>query len=72
MSESFGRKTCFLSSFGLYTLSALACALAPNWPILLFFRLLNGIGVLAPQYILGGVYADLYPNLAYRGRAVMI
>lgn len=72
MSESLGRRPCFLSSFGLYTLSTLACALAPNWPALLAFRLLNGIGASAPQYILGGVYADLYPNLVHRGRAVMV
>lgn len=71
LSELFGRKPCFLSSFGLYTLSTLACALAPNWPTLLVFRLLNGIGASAPQYILGGMYADLYPNLLHRGRAVM-
>ncbi|PQE22294.1 Major facilitator superfamily general substrate transporter protein [Rutstroemia sp. NJR-2017a WRK4] len=38
MSESFGRRICFLSSFGLYTLSTLACALAPNWSSLLVFR----------------------------------
>jgi MFS family permease len=71
MSESFGRKPCLFSSFGLYTLSTLACALAPNWPILLVFRLLGGVGASAPQYILGGVYADLYPDLVPRGRAVM-
>jgi MFS family permease len=72
MSESFGRRICFLSSFGLYTLSTLACALAPNWSALLVFRFLVGIGASAPQYILGGLYSDIYPNLLHRGRAMML
>lgn len=71
MSESLGRRICLLSSFSIYTLSTLACALAPNWPFLLVARLVNGIGASAPQYILGGLFADLYPSLLHRGRAVM-
>ncbi|MCJ1268852.1 hypothetical protein MMC22_008740 [Lobaria immixta] len=72
VSESFGRRVCFITSFGLYTLFTLACAFAPNWPALLVFRFLVGAGASAPQAVLGGMYADLYPNLSHRGRAVMI
>ena len=72
LSESFGRRMCFISSFTLYTLFTLACAFAPNWPALLVFRFLVGAGASAPQAVLGGMYADLYPNLLHRGRAVMI
>ena len=72
VSESFGRRFCFLSSFALYTLFNLACALAPNWPALLLFRFFVGVGASAPQAVLGGMYSDLYPNLVHRGRAVMI
>ena len=72
LSESFGRRVCFISSFALYTLFTLACAFAPNWPALLIFRFLVGVGASAPQAVLGGMYADLYPDLLHRGRAVMI
>ncbi|KAI9877635.1 MAG: hypothetical protein M1830_003250 [Pleopsidium flavum] len=72
MSESYGRRICFISSFALYTLFTLACALSPNWPSLLIFRFFVGIGASAPQTVTGGMYADLYPNLLHRGKAVMI
>lgn len=72
LSESFGRRVCFISSFALYTLFTLACALAPNWPALLVFRFFVGAGASAPQAVLGGMYSDLYPDLVPRGRAVMI
>jgi MFS family permease len=72
MSETFGRRICFLSSFALYTVATLACAIAPNWSALLFFRFLVGVGASAPQYMLGGMYSDIYPNLLHRGKAMML
>ncbi|KAF7925806.1 hypothetical protein EAE99_005841 [Botrytis elliptica] len=72
MGESYGRKICFLFSFGLYTIFTLACAVAPNWPLFLLFRFLVGVGASAPQYILGGMYSDIYPNLLHRGKAMMM
>ena len=72
ISESFGRRVCFLASFALFTLFTMACALAPDWPALLVFRFFVGVGASAPQAVLGGMYSDIYPNLLHRGRAVMI
>ncbi|MCJ1461295.1 hypothetical protein MMC28_011677 [Mycoblastus sanguinarius] len=72
ISQSYGRRTCFLSSFALYTLFTMACALAPTWPALLVFRFLVGAGASAPQAVLGGMFSDLYPDLRPRGTAVMI
>ena len=72
LSESFGRRICFLSPFGLYTVFTLACALAPTWPALLVFRFLVGLGASAPQAILGGMFSDVFPELIYRGRAITV
>ena len=72
LSESYGRRVCFLSSFGLYTIFTMACALARTWPALLVFRFLVGVGASAPQAVLGGLFSDLYPDLRPRGTAVMI
>lgn len=59
-------------SFGLYTIFIMACALTISWTFFLIFRFLVGCGASAPQAVLGGVYSDIYPDLLYRGRAVMI
>ena len=72
LSESYGRRATLLSSFTMYTLFTLCCALSPNWPALLFFRFLVGVGAAAPPAVLGGMFADLYPGLLTRGRAVML
>ena len=72
MSEAYGRKPCFLSSFALYSVFTLACNFATSWPMLLAFRFFVGCGASAPQAVLGGMYSDIYPNLVPRGRAVMI
>lgn len=71
VSESYGRRKCFISSFALYTIFTMACALAPTWPALLVFRFLVGLGASAPQAVLGGMFSDLYPDLRPRGTAVM-
>jgi MFS family permease len=52
--------------------ATLACAIAPSWSTLLFFRFLVGVGASAPQYMLGGMYSDIYPNLLHRGKAMML
>ena len=72
MSEAYGRRPCFLSSFALYSAFTLACSFSTSWPALLAFRFLVGCGASAPQAVLGGMYSDIYPDLVLRGRAVMI
>ena len=54
LSESYGRRVALLSSFLLYTLFTLACAVAPNWFALLKFRFIVGVGASAPPTVLGG------------------
>jgi sugar porter (SP) family MFS transporter len=53
----------------LYTISALGCALAWNWPALMVFRFIGGLGV-GGSSVLGPVYiAELAPP-KWRGRLV--
>jgi MFS transporter, SP family, arabinose:H+ symporter len=53
----------------LYTISALGCALAWNWPALMVFRFIAGLGV-GGSSVLGPVYiAELAPA-KWRGRLV--
>lgn len=48
----------------------MACAVAPNWPSFLIFRLLCGISASSPIAVVGGLYADIYNDPIARGRAL--
>lgn len=53
----------------LYTVSAIGCALAPNWNVLMISRLVGGLGI-GGSSVLGPVYiAELAPA-KWRGRMV--
>ncbi|KKK25633.1 hypothetical protein ARAM_003674 [Aspergillus rambellii] len=69
LSETVGRRTVLIPTFFVFCLFTLACALAPNWPALLFFRFVCGTMVVAPQTVVGGVYADMF-DLRPRGRVM--
>jgi MFS family permease len=61
-----------ISSFIVFTLFTLACAVAPNWPSFLVFRLICGINASSPIAVVGGMYADIYNDPITRGRALAI
>lgn len=61
-----------LSSFVVFTLFTMACALAPNWPAFLVFRLMCGINASSAIAVVGGLYADVFGNPVIRGRAMAI
>ena len=44
LAEVIGRKRYFMYSLLIFTLSSLACGLAPNLPVLLLFRAIQGVG----------------------------
>ena len=44
LAELIGRKRYFMMSLAIFTLSSLLCGLAPNLPLLLLFRAVQGIG----------------------------
>ncbi|KAM7193364.1 Major facilitator superfamily domain containing protein [Naviculisporaceae sp. PSN 640] len=72
LSEQYGRKIISLGTFALFSLSTLACALAPTWPLFLVFRLLAGIFGSAPLAIVTGIIADIYSDPRTRGRSMGI
>lgn len=72
LSETYGRRIVLLSSLTVFTLFTMACALAPNWPSFLVFRLLCGISASSPMAVIGGLYADIFSNPVTRGRALAI
>jgi sugar porter (SP) family MFS transporter len=67
--QRFGRRDSLRVMAVFYVISALGCAFAWNWPVLIVFRFLGGIGiggssVLGPMYI-----AEIAPT-EWRGRLV--
>src|SRR5689334_11583893 len=44
LSRVFGRKNFYMTCVALFTLSSLLCGVAPNLPLLIFFRVLQGVG----------------------------
>lgn len=71
LSETYGRKAIMLSSFVVFTLFTMACALAPNWPAFLVFRLVCGINASSAISIVAGFFADVFGNPLTRGRAMV-
>lgn len=62
MSETFGRRPTFLSSFTIYTALAFGCALVQSCPVFLFFRFLTGCGATAPQMVTGKTVLESNPS----------
>lgn len=54
----------------MFCIWTLACALAPNWPAFLVFRLLVGVFASAPIALVAGIMADVYGEYRTRGRAM--
>src|SRR6201988_4366910 len=68
LAKRFGRKTFFLISLGLFTLSSLLCGYAPNLNALLLFRILQGVGGGGMVPVAQSILADSFPP-AKRGQA---
>ncbi|KAL2865014.1 MFS transporter [Aspergillus lucknowensis] len=71
LSETVGRRPILLYTFIVFFFFTLACALAPGWSTLLFFRFVCGCMGAAPQTVVGGVYADIFEARS-RGRVMAI
>ena len=68
LARRLGRKTFFLISLGLFTLSSLLSGLAPNLNALLLFRIMQGVGGGGMVPVAQSILADLFPP-AKRGQA---
>lgn len=70
LSEHVGRRKLTIITFVMFTIWTMACALAPNWPSLLVFRLFVGVFASSPIAIVTGILADIYGDTETRGRAM--
>lgn len=70
-SEKYGRKKVLIAIAVLYGFSALGCALAPNWTILVIARFLGGIGIGASS-VIGPMYIAEIAPAKMRGRLVAL
>lgn len=60
LSDSWGRKPAIYTGYGLYIAGALVAAFAASFPLLLFGRLLQGLGTSAPRAVTMALVRDRY------------
>src|ERR1700752_4948398 len=71
LSSIFGRKRFYMSCVVLFTLSSFLCGIAPSLPLLIVFRVLQGIGGGGLQPSEQAILADTFPP-AKRGMAFAV
>src|SRR5712692_3283973 len=69
--DKFGRRDSLRVMAILYVVSALGCALAWNWPALVFSRFIGGLGI-GGSSVLGPMYIAEIAPASWRGRLVGI
>src|SRR5436190_184506 len=62
LSVMFGRKRFYMTCVLLFTLSSVACGLAPSLGLLVFFRILQGLGGGALQPISQAILVESFPR----------
>lgn len=62
ISSLLGRKRFYLLSVVLFTVGSLLCGIAPNLPVLIFFRVLQGLGGGGLQPTAQAILADVFPK----------
>lgn len=65
--ESVGRKAVLITTFAAYFIITMASALAPDFPALVVFRFLCGLGGTTPNGVLGDLFSDFYTDPHHRG-----
>jgi MFS transporter, DHA1 family, multidrug resistance protein len=75
LSDTLGRRRPLLAGVAAYVLTSLLCALAPSAPLLVAFRVLQGLGGGAGIVIARAIVRDLYEGVAaarYFSRLVLV
>ena len=62
LSILFGRKRFYMTCVLIFTLSSMACGLAPSLPLLVLFRILQGVGGGALQPISQAILVESFPR----------
>lgn len=68
LSDRFGRRPVLLGGIGLFALAGLGCAFSTSLPVLLFWRLLEGIGAGAGSTLSLAIVRDLFDGATARVR----
>jgi DHA2 family multidrug resistance protein len=71
LTELFGRKRFYMTCVVIFTVSSLLCGIAPSLPLLVFFRILQGLGGGGLQPSAQAILADTFPP-SQRGMAFSI
>src|SRR5690348_13821934 len=61
LSTLFGRKRFYMACVAIFTLSSLACGMAPTLGMLIVFRILQGIGGGALQPVAQAILVESFP-----------
>lgn len=69
ISEFTGKTKLYIAGFSLFTLSSVACGLAPGMELLIAFRIVQGIGAAMVSGISGAILFEAFPP-EERGRAM--
>lgn len=67
--DKYGRRDSLRIMAALYLISALGCGLAWNWPVLILFRFIGGLGI-GGSSVLGPMYIAEVSPATWRGRLV--
>jgi len=68
-SDRYGRRVCLQALAVLYIVTALGCALAPDWYVFVTFRLMGGLAI-GGSSVIGPMYIAEIAPAAKRGRLV--
>jgi DHA2 family multidrug resistance protein len=77
-STLFGRKRFYMVCVGIFTVSSFLCGLAPSLPMLILFRILQGLGGGALQPISQAIVVESFPRekqgmaMAFYGMGVVV
>src|SRR6516165_7748555 len=77
-SSLFGRKRFYMACVAMFTLSSLLCGVAPSLGLLIFFRVLQGLGGGALQPISQAILVESFPRekqglaMAFYGMGVVV
>jgi MFS transporter, putative metabolite:H+ symporter len=69
LGDRIGRRRVMMYALAVYTVASLVAALAPNWPVLLSFRILAGVGTGAESAIIAPFLSEFVPG-RFRGRFI--
>jgi putative MFS transporter len=69
LGDRIGRRRVMMYALAFYAVASLVAALAPNWPVLLSFRIIAGIGTGAEAAIIAPFLSEFVPG-RHRGRFI--